>query len=397
MAKVATLTERTIAQRLAEVKDEAGIWGDISEEVRMMVKRILESSLEEELTVRLGAAPYMRKEGRQGYRNGGYGRQLVTRWGLIDIRMPRARVKMEPSGVIGRFKRSEPDVEQLIREAFLKGVSTREVGGVLKPVLGWEPSAQTVSRIAKGLDMEVRRFHWRWLGDDYRYLLLDGVTMKVKGSSGVKKKLVLVAYGIRADGTRRLLDFKLALAESREAWEAFLEDLYRRGLEGRNLLLIITDGCPGLSYALEIVYPKVLHQRCWVHKLRNLASKMPRKHQADCLKGVCRIYSSDNLRQAGQRFRAWEKEWRGIVPKVVQCLEQDLDELLAFFSCPKSDWRMVRTTNAIERAFREVRRRTRPMSSFQNNASCERIIYAVFSHLNQHWKDALHPESTQLS
>lgn len=397
MAKVLSLTERTMAQRFTEVKDEETIWGDISEEVRALARRIIEGSLEEELSMRLGAGPYSRKDGRRGYRNGGYGRCVSTRWGLIDVFMPRARTRLAPSEVLGRFQRREPEVESLIKEAFLRGISTREVGEVLEPILGCRPSAQTVSRIAKGLDGEVRRFHWRKLDDEIEYLLLDGVTMTVKRPGGVGKKLVLVAYGIRPDGTRVLLDFRLALAESSAAWEAFLEDLFRRGLEGTKLALIVTDGCPGLASAIGIVYPRAAHQRCWVHKLRNLASKLPRRHQVACLRGAVRIYLAQNAREAGARFREWAEHWRPVVPKVVACLEQDIEQLLAFFACPRKDWRAVRTTNAIERAFREVRRRTRPMSCFQNNASCERIIYAVLTHLNQRWSRSAPPKSTQLS
>jgi transposase-like protein len=397
MAKVKALTERTIAERFAEVKDEESIWEDVSEETRVLAKRIVESSLEEELTLRLGAAPYSRKETRRGWRNGGYDRQLVTQWGLLDIHMPRARQQMPPSDLLGRFVRRQPQVDRLIRQAFLRGISTREVGEVLEPILGCRPSAQTVSRIAQSLDAEVRRFHWRWLSDEFRYLLLDGVTMTVKHPGGVRKKLVLVAYGLRADGTRQLVDFRLSIAESREQWEVFLEDLYRRGLEGKYLQLIVTDGCPGLASAIEIVYPRVAHQRCWAHKLRNIAAKLPLKHQEPCLKGAKAIYLAENARQAGQLFRQWADEWRPVVPKAVKCLEDDLEQLLAFFACPREDWRTVRTTNAIERAFREVRRRTRPMSCFQNNASCERIIYAVITHLNQRWSKALPANSTQAS
>lgn len=260
---------------------------------------------------------------------------------------------------------------------------------MLEPVLGECPSAQTVSRVAQALDAEVRSFHWRRLDDDLRYLLLDGITMKVKHPGGVSKKLVLVAYGIRPDGTRVLLDFRLATAESTAQWEAFLEDLFRRGLEGTALRLAVTDGCPGLHAALEIVYPRLPRQHCWAHKLRNVAAKLPRKHQAACLRGAKRIYLAAHARQAGQRFSRWADEWRAVAPKAVRCLEQDLEELLAFYACPQQDRRKVRTTNAIERAFREVRRRTRPMSCFQNNPSCERIIYAVISHLNQRWSKTL--------
>jgi len=133
---------------------------------------------------------------------------------VLNIFPPRARTAQPPSVVLGRFQRREAEVDTLIRQAFLRGVSTRQVGPVLEPVLGWKPSAQTVSTIAKALDQEVQRYHWRRVVDYWVYLLLDGVTMKVKHSGGLQKKLVLVAYGIRADGTGQLIDFKLAKSES---------------------------------------------------------------------------------------------------------------------------------------------------------------------------------------
>lgn len=397
MVRIKALTDRTIAERFQEVKDEETLWGEIAEETRLLARRILEESLEDELQRRLDAPRYARTAQRRGWRNGSYWRQLSTRWGIVDIRMPRARKRQPESSVLGRFQRREPEVDELLRAAFLRGISTREVGEVLEPVLGYRPSAQTISRITQSLQKEVQRFHWRSFPDDLRYLLLDGITMTVKHPGGVRKKLVLVAYGIRLDGRRVLLDFRVATAESAAQWESFLTELHRRGLEGTHLSLIVTDGAPGLIEAVEMVYPRILRQRCWAHKLRNVAAKLPRKHQAACLKGAKAIYLAETALEAGKRFRTWANEWRAVAPNAVRCLEQDLEELLAFYHCRPEDWQIVRTTNAIERAFREVRRRTRPMSCFQNNASCERIIFAIFTHLNARWSKTLPSPFTQQS
>ena len=397
MARVKALTDRTIAERFAEIKTEDQVWGEISAETKRLAQRILGSALEDELHHRLQAGRYKRTEVRQDYRNGGYWRTVSSRWGVLDIFQPRARTAQPASAVLGRFQRREREVDALIRQAFLRGVSTRQVGAVLAPVLGWQPSAQTVSTIAKSLDQEVQRYHWRRVGDDWVYLLLDGVTMKVKHPGGMQTKLVLVAYGLRADGMRQLIDFKLAKSESQAEWESFLEDLHRRGLEGTQLRLIATDGGTGLGAALGIVYPRARHQRCWAHKLRNVASLLPRKIQAECLTGAMEIYLAANARQAGERFRAWKRQWQEPAPKAVACLERDLEELLNFYACPADDWKKTRTTNAIERCFREVRRRTRPMSCFTNTASCERIIYAVLHHLNASWSIVPSHQSTQAS
>ncbi len=172
----------------------------------------------------------------------------------------------------------------LVREAFLRGVSTRQVGEVLEPVLGETYSAQTVSRIARGLDATVQQFHRRHFVDDWLYLFFDGVVLKVRDSAEkVRRRVVLVAYGISARGQRQVLAYRLGIGESEVGWTAFLQDLYLRGLEGRTLRLIITDGSLGLRAALALVYPRVPVQLCWAHKLRNIADKV-RRSEGRCVR-----------------------------------------------------------------------------------------------------------------
>ena len=171
--------------------------------------------------------------------------------------------------------------------------------------------------------------------------------------------------------------------------QAFLHHLYRRGLCGKRLLLIVTDGCPGLAAAIQTVYPQVKHQRCWVHKMRNLLEKV-RKRDYDAVKtGAQAIYRAHDLRQAQQAFRRFRARWRGVYASMVKQLEKDLPELLTFFAFPQHLWRKLRTTNVIERCFVEVRRRTRPMVCFVNVASVDRIIDAIINGLNENpeWKN----------
>ena len=388
MVQIKDLTELRLADLWREVKEEDDWWGDLKQEMVRGVKRLLEDAMEEELVEQLRAGRYRRTELRRGYRNGYRERGLLTEMGLVEqLKVPRDRDGLYQPGVVERYQRRQQKVNELIKESFLAGVSTRRVGEVLAPVLGEVLSPQTVSRIARSLDAEVCRFHNRPLTDHYRYLLLDGVSLKVKSPTGVKKRLVLCAYGITPEGQRELVSFRQAWAESEAQWEAFLRDLYSRGLEGKSLRLVVTDGCPGLHRALDTVYPYVPRQRCWAHKLRNVAAKLPRKHQAACLKEAKKIYQALTRREAVDCFRQWAVRWRAVAPKAVGCVEQDLEELLSFLDCPQAQWRKVRTTNAIERAFREVRRRTRPMSCFQNSASVDRIIYGVISHLNKTWQE----------
>jgi putative transposase len=388
MQSIKPLDELTPADLWREVPAaEDEFWLAARERQQALVKGLLEGVLEEEMTLLLGASRFRRVESRRGYRNGFYERDLVTQVGIVSaIRVPRVRGMKAERPVFNRYQRRHSLVDGFIRDVFLAGVSTRRVGEVLEALLGEAVSAQTVSRIAQTLDREVERFHRAAIEDDIRYLLLDGVYLRVKGAAGVQRKLILCAIAITVTGEKRLLDFRMATAESQAQWEAFLSSLRERGLAGRHLQLIVTDGCTGLHAALEMVYPEVPRQHCWVHKLRNVANHLKRSQQKECLAGARAIYQAETRKAATQAYWKWARRWREEAPKAVACLERDLDSLLNFLSSPSEHRRMVRTTNAIERCFREVRRRTRPMSCFNNNASCERIVYAVFCHLNRNWE-----------
>jgi putative transposase len=387
VVKVRDLTELKVTDLWKEVKSEEEWWGDINERILGMVRTILESSLESELIEQLQASPYQRTEVRKGYRNGYYERDLFSQYGVIKaLRIPRSRDGFATQ-IVPHYQRNLVKVNQMVRDIFLAGVSTRRVGEVLSNLWEREVSAQTVSRICQSLDREVVAYHRRTLKDNYLYLFFDGISMKVKGATQVHKKQILVAYGITLGGQKEIIEFKQSTSESANQWEALLRDLYQRGLKGEGCRLIATDGCPGLHQALEIVYPYIPKQRCWAHKLRNVANRIRRKDQTECLSAAKKIYLAENKREAIKVFKNWKETWLGNYPEAIKCLEKDIDELLNFLDCPSSHRVKIRTTNVIERSFREVRRRTRTISCFTNGASVDRIIFGVISHLNKSWKD----------
>jgi transposase-like protein len=194
-----------------------------------------------------------------------------------------------------------------------------------------------------------------------------------------------------------MVDFLLASSESQNAWEGFLRDLYGRGLEGERCELITTDGGNGLRNALEVVYPRIPRQHCWAHKTRNVLDKVKRDLQ--------RISHGKNRQAATQAYWSFCQKYRKVYPGAVKSLESEIEDLLSFYQVKLSAkerqglkakeiqqaqmilWRKIRTTNLIERAFREVKRRTRPMGVFGNRSSIERILYAVFYHYNYKGKE----------
>jgi len=403
-------TEGSLRRRWSRVNEffqstqEKNFWVDINQYLRRLVKGIIEVSLDEEMIQYMQTQPYQRtdKSNRLDYRNGYYCRNLDTTFGPVEhINIPRSRQGLFRTSVFERYQRRQPAVNDVILNVFLRGISTRDVAGALKPLLNTTLSASAVSRIIKRLNPLVKEFHQRKLLDEYQFLFLDGITISVKGSLKAKKILILVAYGITLFGKKELIAFRIASSESAASCESFLNDLFRRGLTGKNLKMIVTDGSKGFITAIELVYPYAKHQRCWVHKLRN-ATKHLKKADIKAFKlDACKIYNASNHRKAVAAFKNLHKHWANIAPKAVDCLERDMDELLSFLTIPIKEQyrafirRQIRTTNIIERSFREVRRRTRPMGCFTNYDSVSRIIYAIFNRLNSKWQEKPLKEFTQ--
>ena len=326
---------------------------EVTERSRQIVKELLEECIAREFRGYIRAGRYERRERRQDYRNGHRTRQLMTTWGFIeDIRVPRGRSNGFQPQAFERYKRVHRRVDEGVLKMFLLGVSTRKVGDVLQALFDYTLSASYVSKVAKKLDEEVNRFFDRPLNDEFIYLFLDGLVMKVREVSRSVKRTVLVAYGIRQDGSRELIDFRVGKHEGKGSWTSFLHNLQVRGLDGSRLKLIISDGCPGLWAATEEVFPFVPHQLCWVHKLRNVANKCPRKYSKQCIAHAQEIYLSPTVKIALRVFREWQCTWRGKVPRAVKCLTRDIDKLLRFLDCPSQHHRIIRTTNVIESRLR---------------------------------------------
>ena len=393
-------TVRNVRRAFKEVN--AFEWeGDYRPAAREALKRILEDEVDRELGQYLGRGWYERRdEGkREDYRNGFRIRHLLTEIGDLVIRMPRTR-KRFVSRVLEAYRRRARTVDQLILACFVLGMSTRKVSTALLSLLGERVSATTVSEVAKGLDEEVRRYHERKLSDGYRFVFFDGVVLKQKGAAKVQKRIILCAYGETWEGKREMTDFLLATSESQNAWEGFLRNLHERGLEGKRCEMMTTDGGKGLLNALEVVYPRIPRQHCWAHKTRNVLDKVKKTDQERVKKGLHGIFYAKSRRLATQAYWAFCQKYRKLYPEAVKSLESEINDLLSFYEVRLSPgeragldsegveraqgalWRRIRTTNLIERAFEEVRRRTRPMGVFGNRGSMERILYAVFFHYN---------------
>src|SRR5271166_1069213 len=384
MAKITPITEHF--QHFVENLKES-FWGDLQGEVQRAAKKFFELLSERQRDFVHGESALRAGGGAEGLSQRVLRAGFVTRFGTLRLRIARCRRRGFLPEVMAKFQRRAEEVCLLIREAFLRGLSARQRGRVVSILTQEAVRATTVSKLIRVLDQAVREFHPARLSDAYAYLFLDGVSLRMRRPAGRMRVHLLVAYGVRRDGSRHLLAFMRSQGESQAEWEGLLEDLYRRGLEGPNLLLIVTDGCPGLAAALRTVYPRVAHQRCWVHKMRNILEHVRKRDYDEVKRGAQAIYLAESRAHAVTAFRRFRARWSRDYGPMVRRLERDLPELLSFFALPRHLWKKVRTTNVIERCFVEVRRRTRPMVCFVNVASVDRIIYSIFQRFNLEWKN----------
>jgi transposase-like protein len=373
---------RSLPQAFRIIK-EMNLLPDDESEYRSLARESLRAILEDKMRNRIDRhleAMAIRDE--EDRRNGYFGRHLLTELGDIEITVPRTR-RASGVGVIHAYHRRAVQVDRMILSCFILGLSTRKVSYALMPVLGEPLSATTVSRVSRILDASVSAFHRRPIRRTYRFLFLDGVVLKRRTGIGSVKRVVLVALGMTPDGNKEVIDFNIDQGESQAAWDAFLSDLYRRGLRTEGLDLIVTDGGKGLLAALPFVYPGIPIQRCWAHKTRNVLNYVRKTDQEAAKKDLYAISHAEGIQKARAALKHFAQTWGTLYPKALASLKEAEEELMAFFNIKtKNLWPKIRTTNLIERRFVELRRRTRPMGVFSDKTSMDRILYAIFAHEN---------------
>jgi len=382
MPHMATIESLPVAFEMVKAMQADGLdWG---EGYRPLGRQALEEIIEQQMAKAVEA--YLDKleaDDTADRRNGYYRRHLLTELGDIELNVPRTR-RYSPVEVVRAYARRTPEIDRVILAGFVLGLSSRKVGETLLALLGRPVSASTVSQVAKTLDTAVAAFHRRPLKNRYQALMLDGVVLARKTGAGALRRPVLVALGLRPDGKKEIIDFRLAGSESAAEWEQFLTDLSRRGLTGEGLDMICVDGGSGLLAALPTVLPNIPVQRCWAHKIRNILNKVRKIDQPKIKRALHKVMNAPHRPAALSAARRFAQRFQEEYPAAVACLRNDLDELLTCFRYKSAaERRALRTTNAIERRFREVRRRTRPMGTFQDKTSMDRILFAVFTHENK--------------
>jgi len=356
-------------------------------ENRELFKELLRESLQEalaaEMTEAIGAESGERSAERVGYRSGYYSRSLVTRIGKLELRVPRDREGKFSTELFERYQRSEKALVSALAEMYVQGVSTRKVKAITEELCGHAFSASTISQVNKGLDAALERFATRVLEEPYPYLILDARYEKVRIDGVIRAQAVLIAIGINWDGRRQVLAVELANRESRTSWKDFLRRLKERGLHG--VEFTVSDDHEGLKRAVAELLPEAAWQRCYVHFLRNALDYLPRKGADDCLQELRWIYERRDLKEAQADLAAWLKRWEQRYPRLTDWAEENIGATLTFYRLPRQHHKHMKSTNLLERLNEEIKRRTRVVRIFPNEASCLRLVRALCAETHETW------------
>ena len=356
---------------------------------RLGARLILQQALEDEVTEFLGRARYERVEETVSHRNGYEPRTVKTTSGPIQLERPRVRNASKlgfESKVLGKGVARTHALESLVISSFLRGLSTRDVEAALEEVFE-EPvaSKSTVSRICEDTRERYRQWCRRRLEEhDIVYLFLDAIYLKLHPDD-TPAEGVLVCWGVSLEGRKILLGLALGSRESYESWLEFGRDMMARGL--RSPALVIADGAPGIWKAARELWPDALEQRCTIHALRNVTSKLPERHHPEVKARWWKLF--DEARSPGearQQLQALIGDYQAAYPSAMAVIERDLDQLVTHLRFPSEHRKRIRTTNLLERTFVEVRRRTKVIGRFPGETSALSLIWAVLELSSRGWR-----------
>jgi putative transposase len=352
--------------------------------LRTMIQSAIQKALDTQFTEFIGALPYERNEERRAVRNGTYQRQLKTRVGSIELNVCRDREGEFRTDLFDRYQRSEKALVVGLLEMYLWGISTRNVEEITESLCGFSVSKSQVSDIAKSLDEELEQWRNRELLEPYKYLIFDARYEKVREAGRVVSKAVAIAIGITEDGKREVIGSWVINSESFEQWDDCIEQLIERGLRG--VTYVVSDQNKGLKAAIEKRFQEVVWQRCQVHFMRNFLSKLSKQIQPEAMKLLKKVFASEDKARALEHSSELSKYLRKHKKDhIADWLVENLEETLGVYQLPQEHRKRMKSTNMLERLNQELKRRSRVVRIFPNEASCLRLMTALCQEYSEDW------------
>jgi transposase-like protein len=355
--------------------------------IRDAVQLVLQELIEVEATEQIGAGRYERSQTRVTERNGSRPRLLATQAGDVELKIPKLRKGSFFPSILEPRRRIDQALYAVVMEAYVNGVSTRSVDDLVA-ALGVDSgiSKSEVSRICAGLDEIVGAFRTRRLDHiEFPYVYLDATYLHVRNTaSQVCSMAVVVATAVAADGSREVLGLDIGDSEDEVFWRGFLRSLKSRGLTG--VRLVISDQHAGLVAALKRSFQGAAHQRCRVHFVRNLLALVPKSHR-DMVAAVFRtIFAQPDPATVASTWDEVRDQLAARFPKIGELMDDAKAEVLAFAAYPRAHWTKIWSTNPLERVNKEIKRRSRVVGIFPNEASVIRLVGAVLADMHDEWQ-----------
>jgi len=354
--------------------------------VRESVRMVLQELIETEAAQVIGAARYERAPGRTTERNGSRPKLLTTKGGDVTVAIPKLRQGSFFPSILEPRRRIDQALYAVVMEAYVHGMSTRSVDDLVVALGGTGISKSEVSRICAGLDEAVGAFRTRRLDHArFPYVYLDATYLHVRTEAAmVVSKAVVVATGVTEHGRREILGLDVGDSEDEAFWRAFLIGLKKRGLGG--VQLVISDQHAGLVAALTRVFQGSAHQRCRVHFIRNVLAHVP-KAETEMVAAVFRtIFAQPDLASMAKQWDKVRDDLASRYPKTGPLMDGAKAEVLAFAAFPREHWRKIWSTNPLERLNKEIKRRSRVVGIFPNEAAVIRLIGAVLADTHDEWQ-----------
>lgn len=353
------------------------------EAVAKLLESILNQVFKAQATDQLHAENYERTDERKDYRNGTYVRSLTTRVGSLTLHVPRFRNGQFSTELFARYQRSEQALILSLMEMVVQGVSTRKVTQITEELCGTEFSKSTVSELCKNLDPLVDSWNHRPLHNEYPFLIVDALYLKVREDGRVRSRGLMIATGVNLEGYREMLGMMIADTESEAAWGEFFAHLKQRGLRGVDL--ITSDHHGGLVKAIKQHFQGVSWQRCQTHFMKNILNATPKALRNEVKAHVRSIYEAADKDSARKSLLQTLDLFQEKAPKAMQILEDGIEDATAVLELPANYRIKTRTTNAVERLNSEIRRRERVIRIFPNRDSVVRLIGALLMEQDEKW------------
>jgi len=349
----------------------------------VLLEPILNQILQAEMTEHLGAEPEEHTDDRRGYRNGSYERKLTTRVGTIELEVPRDREGTFQTSLFQRYQRSEKALVLTLMQMMVQGVSTRRVKDITTELCGREFSSSTVSRLAEELDEQVQAWAERPLEEEYPFLILDAMQLKVRRQKAVRSTTAMLAVGISEDGQREILGLEMAFGETEQGWRRFIRQLKERGLSG--VELATSDAHEGLKRALQECFPGLIWQRCQAHFRRNVLDQTPSGYRDEMHGVLDQVLEASSQQEARERLDSRREKLEEKAPSALRALEDGFYDATAVLALPEKYRKRLRTTNMLERFIQEIRRREKPVRIFPNIDSAYRLVGALCAETHEEW------------